>query len=119
MGNILTDLADGVRRLQKIKAEMSAVELREEILALRELLASIRETALAKDEEIADLRQKLKVATSGEGCPICREGELRVVTSRPHEHFAFAGLQTRVLECTACKHREERMHDPSGITKGK
>lgn len=60
MASILTDLADGVRRLQKIKTDMSELELREEILALRELLATIRESLLEKDEQIRSLEERMK-----------------------------------------------------------
>lgn len=117
MANILSDLTDGIRRLQKLNKDMSELELKEEILNLRQLLMDAKEAVLNKEEEVRALTEKMKDLTSGETCPICRNGTLQVTASRPHEHFAFAGVQTRVMKCTSCSHTEDRMHDPSGITK--
>lgn len=119
MVNIITDLSEGIKRLQKLNKDMSEIELKEEILKLRELLMDAKEELLSARERQVELESKVNALTSGEKCPICDEGVLKVVSSRPHEHFAFAGVQTRIMKCTSCDHTEDRMHDPNGITKGK
>jgi hypothetical protein len=115
MAGIFTEFADILSRLQKIKGDVSALQLREEIVALREILVTVRQTVLDQREEIADLKKKLAVATSGEGCSLCQTGQLVVIASTPHPDFGFAGVQMRSLACTSCGHREDRMHDPSGL----
>lgn len=119
MASGIATLADGIRRLQTLNKEISEVALKEEILELRMMLMDVREELLEKTERIGELEEQLRLVKAGESCPICETGHLKVISSRPHEHFAFAGVQTRTLKCTECSHSENRMHAPSGITKGK
>ncbi len=55
MENITADLADGLRRLNRLNIDMSETELREEVLLLRELLISARKSALEMSGRIAAL----------------------------------------------------------------
>ena len=42
---------------------------------------------------------------SGDGCPRCKCGRLRTVTSRP----VSESMQLRYLECNQCSHREKAL----------
>jgi DNA repair exonuclease SbcCD ATPase subunit len=115
---MLTQLTEGIRRLQKLNKDMSELELKEEILNLRQLLMDAREELSARTDEIAQLKERIGVLTSGEACPICGEGRLKVSSSREHPEFGFAGVQERTLKCSNCAHTEKRLHDPNNIIKG-
>ncbi|WP_411819671.1 hypothetical protein ABFZ85_12975 [Hyphococcus formosus] len=69
-----------------------------------------------KDQKIGDLIRQIDVIKSGEQCPLCGSGKLKVVASKPHPQFDFAGVQERELLCDngSCLHREKRIHDPAG-----
>lgn len=82
-------------------------------------LSDARETIQEKERKIRELEDKIAILTSGEACPICRTGRMRVVSSVEHPHFGFAGVQERTLKCTDCNHSEKHLHDPSGVTKGR
>ena len=56
-GNVLRDLADGVKRLSEIKQELSELDFKERIIELRELLNSAREEIL----ELGEVNSKLKI----------------------------------------------------------
>ncbi len=115
MVNIVTDLTDGLRRLQKLSKDMSEIELREEILLLRELLTSARDEVMAKSATIAALEQEANDRRVGESCPICGTGRLKVVASSEHPDMPGIGVQERTLKCTNCNNTEKRIYDPEGI----
>lgn len=112
MSSILSDLADGMKRLQGLKKGLSELELREEILETRELLMNVRTELLERDETIAALRRTIENMKSGEACVICREGQMKVISSRPHPTFGAVGKLEHTLECSACGHQEKLMFDP-------
>lgn len=82
-------------------------------------LADARDEIHDRDQKIRALEKKLSELASGESCPICNIGVLKVTAVREHPHFGFAGVQERTLKCSDCKHAEQRMHDPNGVTKGR
>lgn len=82
-------------------------------------LSDARETIHEKDRKIKELEDKIAALTSGEACPICGTGRMKVVSSVAHPHFGFAGVQERTLKCTDCSHSEKHLHDPTGVTKGR
>lgn len=89
-----------------------ALELKEEILNLRQLLMDAK-------EKIGELEDRITALTSGESCAICSEGRLKVASSKEHPQFGFAGVLERTLKCDQCGHIEKRMHDPNKIITGK
>ena len=112
MSNILSDLADGMKRLQGLKKELSELDLREEIIETRELLMNARAELLERDETIAELRRTIESMKSGEACVICREGQMKVVGSKPHPTFGALGKLEHTLKCSSCGHQEQLMFDP-------
>jgi len=94
-------------------AELSAA-LADTQVALSEAKAELSE----KDETIRGLERIIAELKTGEGCPICGTGRMKVTASRPHPTFGNFGLQERTLTCDNpdCSHTEERRHDPSGRT---
>ena len=112
MSNILSDLADGMKRLQGLKKDLSELDLREEIIETRELLMNARAELLERDETIAELRRTIESMKSGEACVICREGQMKVVSSKPHPTFGALGKLEHTLKCSSCGHQEQLMFDP-------
>lgn len=116
MSNIISDLADGMKRLQALKKDLSELDLREEIIETRELLMNARSELLERDETIAELRRTIEAMKSGESCVICREGQMKVVDSRPHPTLGEVGLLEHTLKCSSCNHREDLVYDPAKKT---
>lgn len=59
MASVLSDIADGMKRLQKINKDLSEIELREAIVEQRELLLTAREEINSLREEISRLEGDL------------------------------------------------------------
>jgi len=79
-------------------------------------LSDARETIHEKDRKIRELEGNIAALTSGEACPICGAGRMKVTASHEHPHFAFAGVQERTMKCN-CNHTEKRLHDPNAVAK--
>jgi len=101
--------------LASLKAQMA--NLYGTLADVKIALSDAREAIHEKDQKIKRLEDKIAALVSGETCPICNEGRMKVVASREHPHFGFAGVQERTLKCDKCGHSEKRLHDPDGRTK--
>lgn len=113
-----------VKQLREIDTAMSVADLKARMAELYGTLADVkialsdaREVIHDREGEIKRLQDKISALTSGEACPICTEGRMKVTASKPHPHFSFAGVQERTIKCDKCNHSENRMYDPTGITK--
>ena len=113
-----------VKNLQDIDKGFDAAALKSQMADLYSTLADVkialsdaRETIHERDRKITELEDKITALSSGEACPICNAGRMKVVASHPHPHFGFAGVQERTLKCDKCGHTEKHLHDPAGITK--
>jgi len=91
------------------------LDLQEAAFESRAALLEAKEAILIRDEQIADLKANLKAATSGESCPICQIGNLKITASKPHPDFGRFGHQERTLTCDHddCSHNEKRRFDPN------
>lgn len=78
-------------------------------------LSDAREEIHSRDQRIRELEEQITALNSGEACPLCDSGRLKVVASKPHPSFAFAGVQERTVKCTECGHSEQRFHDPENV----
>lgn len=112
-----------VKQLREIDAALSVADLKARMADLYGTLAEVkialsdaREAIHERDNEIKTLKERISSLASGEACPICAEGRMKVVASKPHPHFSFAGVQERTIKCDKCNHSEKRMHDPNGAT---
>ncbi|HEV7293499.1 MAG TPA: hypothetical protein VGN79_14385 [Devosia sp.] len=99
-----------------IKAQMADLysTLGDVKMALSDAKVSIHE----RDTTIRELQAKIATMATGEACPICGQGILKVTAVYAHPEFGVVGVQERVLKCTECSHTEKRMHDPVGALKG-
>jgi hypothetical protein len=82
-------------------------------------LSDAREELHQRDQKIRELEERITSLASGDACPLCEAGRMKVVASKPHKHFAFAGVQERTVKCDKCGHSEQHMHDPRNVTRGR
>jgi hypothetical protein len=100
-----------------IKAQMA--DLYGTLADVKIALSDARETIHERDRRIKELEDKIASLTSGDTCPICKTGRMKVVASRKHPQLGIAGLQEHTVKCSKCAHTERRMYDPTGITKSR
>lgn len=118
-----TSIVKNLRDIEKgfdaaaLKAQMA--ELYGTLADVKIALSDARETIHEKDKKIRELEEKISALSSGESCPICSEGRMKIASSREHPHFGFAGVQERTVKCDKCGHAEKRLFDPNGATKSK
>lgn len=93
-----------------LKARMA--DLYVALADVRIALSDARETIYNRDQRIKELEEKIADITSGETCPICNNGRLKVISVHAHPHLGPAGVQEKTLKCDSCTHREMRIHDP-------
>ena len=116
-----TGIVKNLREIDKgfdvaaIKAQMA--DLYGTLADVKIALSDARETIHERDRKIKGLEDKIAALSSGEVCPICNEGRMKVSASKEHPQFGFAGVQERTLKCEKCGHAEKRLHDPDGVTK--
>lgn len=116
-----TGIVKNLREIDKgfdvaaLKSQMA--ELYGTLADVKILLSDARETIHERDQKIKALEEKISVLTSGEQCPLCSEGRLKVTAVKPHHTFGDLGVQEKVLKCEKCNHTETRMHDPMERTK--
>lgn len=122
--SLLAQATGIVKDLREIDKSFDAATLKAQMADLYGTLADVkialsdaRETIHDRDLKIKELEGRISTLSSGEVCPICNQGTLKVQSSRQHPHFGFAGVQERTLKCDNCPHTEKRMHDPAGLTK--
>ncbi len=82
-------------------------------------LSDAREAIAGRDQQIKDLEHKLEAASSGEACPICNGGRMKITASVPDPIWGDFGMLRRTLTCGECGHSEPREYDPSGVRTGK
>lgn len=116
---IAKDLRDIERGVDEASFKLKLAELIEALAESKIALSEAKQGLRDRDERIVELERSLAAATSGEGCPICGKGRLKVTAVRAHPTFGEAGIQERDLQCSNpdCHHRERRMFDPNGMLK--
>lgn len=113
-----------VKDLREVDKGFDAAALKSQMADLYGTLADVkiapsdaRETIHDRDRKIKELEVKIAALSTGEACPICNAGRMKIVASHEHPHFGFAGVQERTLKCDNCGHTEKHLHDPNGVTK--
>lgn len=61
----------------------------------------------ALQKRVAALEAKLGPKT-GQECPQCGEMAMKLMSSKPHPEFAFAGAKRDTLRCEDCGFQEDR-----------
>lgn len=110
-----------VKDLREIDKGFNVAALKSQMADLYGTLADVkialsdaRETIHDRDQKIKDLEEKIASLTSGEACPICDTGRMKVISSHAHPFLGPAGMQERTIRCSSCGHTEDRLHDPNG-----
>ena len=113
---LVKDIKGIDRSVDEAAFKLKLAELTVALADTKIALSDAKVTILQKDEELNELKRRLETLISGEACPICGVGTLKVVSSRPHPTFGDFGHQERTLKCSSrsCGHTEKRHHDPSG-----
>jgi hypothetical protein len=117
--SIVKNLRDIEKGFDVAALKVQMAELYGTLADVKIALSDAREAIHDKDKKIRELEEKISTLNSGESCPICGEGRMKIAPSREHPHFGFAGVQERSLKCEKCGHAEKRIFDPTGATKGK
>ncbi|UYN99817.1 MAG: hypothetical protein KIT02_00815 [Devosia sp.] len=113
-----TKIAKALRDIERdldsstYKAQMA--ELYSNLGDAKIALTDAREELRARDREIAALKAQIATLKSGESCPICQSGRLKVTASNAHPQFGVFGHQERTLTCdnSSCGHTELRKYVP-------
>ena len=101
--------------LRDVERGFEASEYKLKIADLQSALADVKVALVDAQEENRSLERKLEEIRSGENCPICQLGRMKITDSEPHAEFAFAGVQMRTISCDNidCDNHEKRPFDPS------
>jgi hypothetical protein len=69
----------------------------------------------SKDIEISKLKSKIIDMESGDLCPICNSGRMKITASVPDAIFGVHGHLRRTLTCQNldCRHSESRKFNPN------
>lgn len=108
------DLRDIDNNLDTATHKAKMAELYGSLADVKMALTDARSELHDKNAEIEKLHQTIATLKTGETCPICGIGNLKVTSSSAHPHFGTFGLQERILKCDNenCSHSEKRRFDP-------
>lgn len=113
------DLRDIERGFDAAAQKAQIAELYSALADVKMALTDASEELHAKGREIKTLEAQIEALKSGDICPICESGRMKVTSTRPHEHFGTFGVQMRTVTCQnpACGNSEQRKHDPDNVSK--
>lgn len=110
---ITKDLRDIDNGLDAAAYKAKMAELYGTLADVKIALTDARETIHNKDQEIKALEARIEALESGDICPMCRSGRMRLTASKRDRIFGVLGVQERTLTCEECKHTESRQFDPN------
>ncbi|CDX53487.1 hypothetical protein MPL1032_180011 [Mesorhizobium plurifarium] len=112
---IAKDLRDIERDLDSASYKAKMAELYSSLADIKMALSDAKEALHEKDGQIKGLRDQIQALQSGETCPLCSTGKLKVIASRLHPQFGVLGHQERTLKCqnAECGHTEKRKVVPT------
>ena len=116
---IVKDLRDIDKGFDVAALKARMADLYATLADVKIALSDARETIHERDRRITELEEKIARILSGDTCPICNTGRLKVISVHSHPLLGPAGVQEKTLKCDNCPHREMRIHDPDGRLKGK
>ena len=111
---ITKDLRDIERDLDAAAYRAQMADLYSNLGDAKIALTDARELIHERDQQIAALTARIANLTSGEACPLCQEGKMKVTSSRPDPIFGPLGHQERTLTCqnAECAYVEKRKVAP-------
>ncbi|MDX8323174.1 hypothetical protein [Agrobacterium tumefaciens] len=107
---IARDLRDIERDLDSAGFKAQMAELYGNLADIKMALSDAKEDLHEKDAEIKKLQAEIKSLKSGETCPLCQSGQLKVTSVVNDPTFGIFGHKQHTLTCQneACGHRETR-----------
>ncbi len=105
---LAVDLAKDLRSIDKSVDEATYK------LKLADLPSALADTQLALTDaklQLAELESKLKTATQGDVCPVCREGRLMVVRTDRHDTWTEVEFHTTKCNFDGCAYGSTRQYD--------
>ncbi len=103
---------DLIKSLRQLDHDLDKADLKSKLAELYEQVADVKMALVDANTKIKELENLLEEKNKGESCPLCNTGRMKITSSKPHKHFAFAGVQMRQIKCDNCGHSEERLFDP-------
>lgn len=103
---VVKDLRDLERDFDAASYKAKMAELYGNLADIKMALSDANELLHEKDAEIKKLKADLAAAKSGEICPICESGNMKVISVKPHHIFGNMGLKVHTLKCTNCDHTD-------------
>lgn len=122
--SLLSQATGVVKNLRDIDKGFDKAVLRAQMADLYGNLADVK-IALSdaqiviheREQQIKKLEDQIAALTSGEACPICNTGKLKVISVHAHPTLGPVGVQEKTLKCDNCTHQERRMIEPEGRSK--
>lgn len=116
---IAKDLRGIDRSIDDAGYKLALADLTEKLADTKIALSQAKELIAERDEQIRELKAKLKAHESGDQCPSCRTGAMRVIRKVPYPIGMAAknGVQNWTTRCDndACGHEDIHIHDPNNI----
>jgi hypothetical protein len=118
----LSKAMEGIRALREIDREFDQAALKSEMADIYGALADAkialsdsRELLHEKDEEIARLNKIIEAQSSGEACPMCGAGRMKMIAEVPDPVFGDMGVLQQTFQCQEpeCGHERKIQHDPA------
>lgn len=112
---IAKDLRDIEKDLDSAAYKAKMAELYNDLSDVKMALTDAREAIHEREQKIKILETKIEALSSGENCPLCQNGRMKITASVPHRQLGIFGVQERTLRCQNpdCGHTEKRNFDPS------
>jgi len=113
---ITKDLRDLDVSLSKAEMKAKFAELYNSLADAKIALSDAKLTLNSKEGEISELKLKITALMSGDMCPLCSSGRMKIIASVPHPIFGVHGHMQRTLKCqnVDCGHSENRKYNPNG-----
>lgn len=114
---------DITKKLRDLSADLDTATYRAQIAELYTALADVKmalsdakEAIHERDQKIRKLEADIEASKSGDACPLCGTGRMKVTASYAHPTFGDVGLKERVLTCQnpECGHVEKLMVNGAG-----
>lgn len=107
---IAKDLRDIERDMDSASYKAKAAELYGNLADLKMALSDAKEALHEKDGEIKKLKAEIDSLKTGDTCPLCQSGRLKVTAVKDDPLFGRFGHKQHTLTCQneACGHQETR-----------
>ncbi|MGG7577359.1 hypothetical protein [Rhizobium sp. Nf11,1] len=111
---LVKDLRDLERGLDAASYKSKMADLYGNLADIKMALSDAKEALHEKEAEIKKLKDDIRALKSGETCPLCQTGKMKVIAVVDDPLFGVFGAKQHTLLCqnADCAHRETRQIDP-------